>query len=47
MLEVVARTPEFQSYEKTQCRLDTFSFKTIGLEHFTKELKRDKDDFMP
>ena len=30
MLEVVARTPEFQSYEKTQCCFDTFFFKTIG-----------------
>ena len=33
MLEIVARTPEFESYEKTQCRLDTSLFKTIGLEH--------------
>ena len=36
MLEVVARTQEFQSYEKTQCRLDTFFFKTIGLEHYKR-----------
>ena len=33
MVKVVARTPKFQSYEKTQCRLDTFFFKTIELEH--------------
>ena len=33
MVKVVARTPKIQSYEKTQCRLDTFFFKTIELEH--------------
>ena len=36
MLENVARTPEFQSYIKTQCRLGTFFFKTIALENYKK-----------
>ena len=36
MLEVGARTLEFQSCEKTQCPLDTFFFKTIGLEHYKR-----------
>ena len=36
MLEVVARNLEFQSYEKTQCRVDTFFFKTIGLEYYKR-----------
>ena len=38
-LEVVARTSDFQSYEKTQCRLDKFFFKTIGLKHYKKNEK--------
>ena len=36
IMEVAAGTPEFQSYEKTQCRLDTLFFKTIGLEHYKR-----------
>ena len=36
MQEVVARTPEFQSYKKAQFQRDTFFFKTIGLEHYER-----------
>ena len=36
ILKVVAGTPEFHSCEKIQCRLDTFFFKTIGLEHYKR-----------
>ena len=36
MLEVVARTPEFQSYEKSTVDLIHFFFKTIGLQHYRR-----------
>ena len=36
MQEVVARTPEFQSYGKAQFKRDTFFFKAIGLEHYER-----------
>ena len=36
MVEVVARTPEFQLHIKTQCRIALFNLKTIGLEHYNR-----------